>query len=231
VAPCASQRAQKIQRRFRRLFRPVLGKHAPASTTRRDVLAQKLAGARLEKAHAQAVPLHVHGATDPTGWRVIVAGVDLDAAVQMHGAFAVLVVAGRARPAAVEGAAARQQTSLRPGAWSSRGPVCPPIARPSDPGTPALPRGSRSEDPRAACAACDRFRTPPCFCDPDRRSGTAVRSRQSPRDRGGFLARADGLERVDFGARRLRLRYSLPRLTNSASRNLFSNAVESVRPS
>ena len=53
------------------------------------------------------VPLHVDAATDPAGRRRVVGRGDLDAAVQMHGAAAVLVVAER-----LEGQRAERRTLL-----------------------------------------------------------------------------------------------------------------------
>jgi hypothetical protein len=52
-----------------------------------------LAGLGIEQADEQLVPLHAHHAPDPAGRRAVVGGFDFDAAVQMHDAFAVLVIA------------------------------------------------------------------------------------------------------------------------------------------
>ena len=58
-----------------------------------DMLAQQLAGAGIEQAHEEVVPLHVDQPPNPSWWRAIVGGFDFHAAVQMHGALAVLVIA------------------------------------------------------------------------------------------------------------------------------------------
>jgi hypothetical protein len=60
---------------------------------RRPRLAQQLPGARIEQANVQAVPLDLHDARDPARRRAVVSGFDLDASIQMHGSFAVLVIA------------------------------------------------------------------------------------------------------------------------------------------
>src|SRR3989304_4529846 len=61
------------------------------------LLAQQLAGLRIDDAHAARVPLHVHFAADPAGPRGVVAPGDLDAAIEVHDADAVLVVGKRLR--------------------------------------------------------------------------------------------------------------------------------------
>ena len=62
---------------------------------RAQVLAEELSGSGVEQADVGAVPLHVDAATDPAGRRTVVGRRDLDAAVEVHGAAAVLVVAER----------------------------------------------------------------------------------------------------------------------------------------
>ena len=59
------------------------------------VLAQELAGARIQQADVAGVPLHSDLLAEPAGRRAVVGGVDLDAIVQMQGAPAELVVAKR----------------------------------------------------------------------------------------------------------------------------------------
>ena len=60
-----------------------------------QVLAQQLAGVGVEEADVDLVPLHVDAAADPAGRRRLAGRGDLDVAIQMHGAAAVLVVAKR----------------------------------------------------------------------------------------------------------------------------------------
>ena len=69
---------------------------------------------------------------DPAGRRRVVGGLDLDAAVEMHGALRRSGSSETARPAAAAARAAPRQTSPRPGASSCRGCGCRPSARPSD---------------------------------------------------------------------------------------------------
>src|SRR5579859_183068 len=57
------------------------------------VLAQELGGLGIEQANENVVPLHAHHAPDPAWRRAVVGSFDFDAAVQMHDAFAVLVIA------------------------------------------------------------------------------------------------------------------------------------------
>ena len=58
-----------------------------------QVLAQQLPGQRIEKTNMGCIPLHSNTPADPTRRRAIVCGFDLDTSVQMHGSFAVLVIA------------------------------------------------------------------------------------------------------------------------------------------
>ena len=57
------------------------------------VLAEQLAGRRIEEADVVVVPLHGDHAPEPARRRGVVGAGDLDAAVQVHGAGPVLVVA------------------------------------------------------------------------------------------------------------------------------------------
>ena len=58
-----------------------------------QMLAQQLPGARIEQAHVRVVPLHLNAPADPARRRAVVGGFDFHAAVQMHRALAVLVIA------------------------------------------------------------------------------------------------------------------------------------------
>ena len=60
-----------------------------------SMLAQQLPGARIEQADVAGVPLHGDFLAEPAGRRAVVAGVDLDAVVQMHRAPPELVVPKR----------------------------------------------------------------------------------------------------------------------------------------
>ena len=74
---------------------PVRVRDAMPAPWRTQVLADELAGARVEQPDVGVVPLHVDAAADPAGRRTVVGRRDLDAAVQMQVAAAVLVVAKR----------------------------------------------------------------------------------------------------------------------------------------
>ena len=74
---------------------PVRVGDAMPAPGRAQVLAEQLAGAGVEQADVEVVPLHVDAAADPARRRAVVGRGDLDAAVEVHGAAAVLVVAER----------------------------------------------------------------------------------------------------------------------------------------
>ena len=74
---------------------PVRVRDAMPAPWRTQVLAEELAGARVEQPDVGVVPLHVDAAADPAGRRTVVGRRDLDAAVQMHVAAAVLAKAKR----------------------------------------------------------------------------------------------------------------------------------------
>src|SRR5215472_9214741 len=73
-------------------FRVILRLDAIAPALLADMLAQQLTGAGIEQAHEEIVPLHVDQAPDPAGRCSVVGSLDFYAAVQMHGAPAVLVI-------------------------------------------------------------------------------------------------------------------------------------------
>ena len=58
-----------------------------------QVLAQQFPGQRIEQADVRIIPLHLHATADPAGRRAVVSGLHFHAAVQMHRALAVLVIA------------------------------------------------------------------------------------------------------------------------------------------
>ena len=77
---------------------PVSVLDAMPAPRRAQVLAEELAGAGIEQPHVSCVPLDVDATADPARRRPVVGRRNLDAAVQMHGAVAVLVVAERLEP-------------------------------------------------------------------------------------------------------------------------------------
>ena len=84
---------------------PVRVGDAMPAPWRTQVLAEELAGAGVEQPDVDVVPLYVDAAADPAGRRAVLGRRDLDAAVQMHGAAAGLVVAKR-----LEGQRAERRT-------------------------------------------------------------------------------------------------------------------------
>jgi len=59
------------------------------------MFAQKLPGERIDQADLGGIPLHLYAAPNPSWRRAIVSGFHFDVAIQVHGAFAVLVIAER----------------------------------------------------------------------------------------------------------------------------------------
>src|ERR1039457_4510438 len=60
-----------------------------------QMLAQQLAGARIDQSHVHRVPLHVDLPPDPARRCAVVSSINLDAAIHMNDALTVLVVAER----------------------------------------------------------------------------------------------------------------------------------------
>lgn len=79
----------------RRARTAVLRWHAEVTVLRAQMLAQQHAGLRVDDAHAARIPPDVHVAVNPAGRRCVVGLRHLDAAIEVHGAHAVLVVAKR----------------------------------------------------------------------------------------------------------------------------------------
>ena len=174
--PILAQRASSCCGGARRLRGAVFVRDAIAAALLAQVLAQQLAGARIEHAHDAAVPLHLDAAADPARRRAVVGGVHFDAAVQVHPALAELVVAE-----GLDGQ--RQQRRLLfgehgghlalGGAVDARvGPVLLPAIEIGLGLFQALEAQSLS----AASSWRGRRCAPPCPCDPDRatRQGRAT---------------------------------------------------------
>ena len=146
---------------------------AMAAARLAQVLAQQLAVSGIQQPHLPGIPLHLDAPADPARRRAVVGGFDFHAAVQMHGALAVLVVA--------EGLE-RQRQQRRPlfgehggdlplgGAVDARvGPALFPVIQVGL----GLPPGFRSAGPSAASSWHGRHRSRPFLFDPDRRRGRA----------------------------------------------------------
>jgi len=86
---------QQLYRSRRRAPGPILVPDAMAATGLTQMLAQQLTGARIEQTNEQPVPLHPHQPADPARWRAVICGLHFHTSVEMHRAFAVLVVAKR----------------------------------------------------------------------------------------------------------------------------------------
>src|SRR5271155_6263938 len=59
------------------------------------MFAQQLTSFGIEQADVQRVPLHLHHSSDPAWRRAVVGRLDFDAAIEMHDALTVLVIAER----------------------------------------------------------------------------------------------------------------------------------------
>lgn len=57
------------------------------------MLAEKLISGRMQDAHVQRVPIHLHGRPDPSWRQAVVGGLHFQATIQMHHPLSVLVVA------------------------------------------------------------------------------------------------------------------------------------------
>ena len=86
---------QQLKQRRRRTTRTIRIADAMPATLAAQMLAQQLAGARIEQTHEHRVPLHMDLPPDPARRRSVVSRFNLDAAIQMHRALAILVVAER----------------------------------------------------------------------------------------------------------------------------------------
>ena len=92
--PCGPAPAVEAYPR-RRALRTVLIADAMSATLLPQMLAQQLAGARIDQPHVHRVPLHVDLPPDPARRRAVVSSFNFDAAIQMNGALAILVIAER----------------------------------------------------------------------------------------------------------------------------------------
>lgn len=88
----ASQQLRDCARGFRGL---VFVRNPVSATLLAQVLAQQLAGARIEHAHGSAVPLHLDAAGDPARRHAVVGSIHFDATVEVHAALPKLVMTER----------------------------------------------------------------------------------------------------------------------------------------
>ena len=91
-----SLRAGQQRNRARRSAgRSVVVVQAMPAARGAQMLAQELPGLRRKQADVQIIPLHVDALADPAGRRAVVCGFDFNAAIEVHGAFAVPVIPKR----------------------------------------------------------------------------------------------------------------------------------------
>ena len=76
-------------------WRTILWVEAMLASLLTEMFAHELSSFGIEEANKHAIPLHVHGAPNPTRGRAVVGGIDFDAAIQVHRAWAELVIAER----------------------------------------------------------------------------------------------------------------------------------------
>src|SRR6516165_10549029 len=91
-APILAWQRQQLLRGTRRFCRPVLVGDTVVTALLRDVFAKQLAGSRIHHTHHSAVPLHLHGAADPTRRRTVEGGVDLHTAIQIYAPITELIM-------------------------------------------------------------------------------------------------------------------------------------------
>ena len=95
VRPGAARSPQQLRSAQRRSLGVVLFFNAIPAALLAHVFAQQLPGLGIEQTNIQLIPLHSQHAPDPARRRAVVGGFDFDAAIQMHDALAVLVIAER----------------------------------------------------------------------------------------------------------------------------------------
>ena len=93
--PADGRARQQRQRRRRRPRGSVLVVDPIPAAAGAQMLAQELAGRRRQQADVEIVPLHLHALPEPPGRRAVIRGLDFDAAIEMDGAVAEVVVAKR----------------------------------------------------------------------------------------------------------------------------------------
>ncbi len=174
---------EQRDRARRRPRRPVVVVEAMPAARRAQMLAQELPGLRREQADVQIIPLHLDALADPAGRRAVVRGLDFDAAIEMHRALAVAVIAKRFE---------RQRPERRPLLGKHRGDLALRRAVDARVGPARLPaievrlrllERLEAEASAAASSARGRRRLRLCLCDRDRRRDTAARRRRSARAR------------------------------------------------
>src|SRR2546425_572034 len=89
---------QQLRRAQRHLLGVVFFLDAISATSLAQVLAKKLAGAGMQDAHVQLIPLHLHGPPDPSRRQAVIRGLHFHATVQMNDAFSVLEAAYNGLP-------------------------------------------------------------------------------------------------------------------------------------
>ena len=182
-APAVFARAEQRDRARRRPRRPIVVVEAMPAAWRAQMLAQELPGLRREQADVQIVPLHLDALADPAGRRAVVRGLDFDAAIEVHRAFAVAVIAKRFERERPERGLLlgkhRRDLPLRRAVDARIGPARLPAIQIRLRLLERLEaQASERRLLRVADAGFDL-----ALCDRDRRRGTAARRRRSARAR------------------------------------------------
>ena len=122
----AAGAAQQLRSAQRCLLGVVLVLDAIPAALLAHVFAQQLPGLGIEQANIQLIPLHSQQTPDPARRSAVVGGFDFDAAIQMHDALAVLVIAERLQRAAAARRVSLRRTWRRLAVWWCRGCACRP---------------------------------------------------------------------------------------------------------
>src|SRR5688572_1932270 len=83
---------QQLRCSERRFLRIVLRADAMPAALLPDMLTEKLIRFRIENADVKPIPLNVNELADPARRNAVIGRVHFDTSIQMHGAFAVLVI-------------------------------------------------------------------------------------------------------------------------------------------
>ena len=92
VGPGSAGASQHLSRREGRLFRIVFRSDAMPAAFLPDMLTQQLVRSWIENTDVERIPLDIDELANPTWRNAVIGGLDFDAAIEMNGAFAVLVV-------------------------------------------------------------------------------------------------------------------------------------------
>jgi len=83
---------QQLQRAGRRLFGAILWLNAATTTRLTQMFPQQLPSPRVEQTDTLCIPLNGDSPADPARWHSVISCFDFHTAIQMNGAFSVLVI-------------------------------------------------------------------------------------------------------------------------------------------